>query len=78
MGRPLACCDTRFYCGSRNRAMLLVLLDTGVQRTELVNLHLEGRRLRVCQRRGRPVFVANECVLRRASDYDARRAQVVV
>jgi integrase len=36
----LACCDTRFYWGSRSRAMILILLDTGVRRTELVNLDL--------------------------------------
>ena len=44
--------DTRFYWGARNRAMILVLLDTGVRRTELVNLDLEGQRLRVLHGKG--------------------------
>ena len=53
----MACCDTRFYWGSRNRAMILVLLDTGVRRTELANLgladlDLEGQRLRVLHGKG--------------------------
>jgi len=57
IGRLLACCDTRFYWGSRSRAMILVLLDTGVRRTELVNLDLadvdlEGQRLRVLHGKG--------------------------
>ena len=57
IGRVLACCDTRFYWGSRNRAMMLMLLDTGVRRTELVNLDLadldlEGQRLRVLHGKG--------------------------
>jgi len=57
VGRLLACCDTRFYWGARNRAMILVLLDTGVRRTELVNLdladlNLAGQRLRVLHGKG--------------------------
>jgi site-specific recombinase XerD len=57
IGRLLACCDTRFYWGSRNRAMILVLLDTGVRRTELVSLDLadldlEAQRLRVLHGKG--------------------------
>jgi site-specific recombinase XerD len=57
IGRLLACCDTRFYWGSRNRAMILVLLDTGVRRTELVSLDLadldlHGQRLRVLHGKG--------------------------
>ena len=57
IGRLLACCDTRFYWGSRNRAMLLVLLDRGVWRTELVDLDLEGRRLRVLHGKGNKQWV---------------------
>jgi site-specific recombinase XerD len=57
IARLLACCDTRFYWGARNRAIILVLLDTGVRRTELVNLDLadldlEGQRLRVLHGKG--------------------------
>jgi site-specific recombinase XerD len=40
IGRLLACCDTRFYLGAPNRAMMLAFLDGGVRRTELVNLDL--------------------------------------
>jgi len=57
IGSLLVCCDTRFYWGSRNRAMILVLLDTEVRRTELVNLDLAdldlaGQRLRVLHGKG--------------------------
>jgi integrase/recombinase XerD len=57
IGRLLARCDTRFYWGARNRAIILVLLDTGVRRTELVNLDLAdvdlaGQRLRVLHGKG--------------------------
>jgi len=57
IGRLLACCNTRFYWGSRNRAMILMLLDTGMRRTELVNLDLadldlEGQRLRILHGEG--------------------------
>jgi site-specific recombinase XerD len=53
----LACCDSRFYWGSRDWAVVLSLLDTGVRRTELVNLDLadldvEGQRLRVLHGKG--------------------------
>ena len=55
--RLLASCDTRFYWGARNRAMILVLLNKGVRRTELVDLDLadldlEGQRLRVLHGKG--------------------------
>jgi len=57
IGRLLACCDTRYYWGARNRAMIMILLDTGVRRTELVNLDLadldpQGQRLRVLHGKG--------------------------
>jgi site-specific recombinase XerD len=57
IGRLLACCDSRYCWGSRNRAMILVLLDTGVRRTELVSLDLadldlEAQRLRVLHGKG--------------------------
>ena len=53
----LACCYSRFWWAPRNRAMILMLLDTGVRRTELVNLDLadldlEGQRLRVLHGKG--------------------------
>jgi len=57
IGRLLVCCNPRFYWGSRSRAMILVLLDTGVRRTELVDLDLadldlEAQRLRVLHGKG--------------------------
>jgi len=57
IGRLLGCCDSRYYWGSRNRTMILVLLDTGVRRTELVDLDLAdldlaGQRLRVLHGKG--------------------------
>ena len=57
IGRLLACCDSCYCWGSRNRAMILVLLDTGVRRTELVSLDLadldlEAQRLRVLHGKG--------------------------
>ena len=56
-GKLLACCDSCYCWGSRNRAMILVLLDTGVRRTELVSLDLadldlEAQRLRVLHGKG--------------------------
>jgi integrase/recombinase XerD len=43
---------SRQIVGARNRAMILILLDTGVRWTELVNLDLEGQRLRVLHGKG--------------------------
>jgi len=53
----LALCDTRFRWGARRTAIILILLDTGVRRTELVSLDLadldlEGQRLRVLHGKG--------------------------
>ena len=57
IAKLLACCDTRFRWRARRRAIILVLLDTGVRRTELVSLdpadlHLEQQRLRVLHGKG--------------------------
>ena len=54
----LAACDTETYVGSRMRAMILFLLDTGVRSSELVSTRLcdvvfdEGR-VRVMHGKGR-------------------------
>ena len=54
----LAACDPKTYVGSRMRAMILFLLDTGVRSSELVSIELcdvlfdEGR-VRVLQGKGR-------------------------
>ena len=57
IGRLLAACDLDLPVGSRNHAMLLTLLDTGMRCSELVqltieDLDLEDGRLRIlaCQR----------------------------
>jgi site-specific recombinase XerD len=53
----LTLCDTRFRWGARRTAIILILLDTGVRRTELISLDLadldlEGQRLRVLHGKG--------------------------
>ena len=57
VARLLALCDTRFRWGARRTAIILLLLDTGARRTELVSLDLadvdlEGQRLRVLHGNG--------------------------
>ena len=54
----LAACNPKSYVGSRMRAMLLFLLDTGVRSSELVSIELcdvlfEEGRVRILQGKGR-------------------------
>ena len=69
VGRLLACCEPASPVGARDRAILLVLLDTGVRCSELVQLtvddvDLEAGRLRVLHGKGnkdRVVPFASRC-----------------
>ncbi len=69
VGRLLACCDAAIPAGSRDRAILLTLLDTGVRCSELVQLEMEdldlaANRLRVLHGKGnkqRVVPFASRC-----------------
>ena len=54
----LGACNPRTYVGSRMKAMIYFLLDTGVRSSELVSIHLDDvlldqHRVRVLQRKGR-------------------------
>ena len=54
----LGACNPRTYVGSRMKAMIYFLLDTGVHSSELVSIHLDDvlldqHRVRVLQRKGR-------------------------
>ena len=54
----LAACNPKTYVGSRMRAMILFLLDTGVRSSELVSINLDDvlldqHRVRVLQGKGR-------------------------
>ncbi len=65
----LACCDPDTAIGARDRAILLVLLDTGIRCSELVqldldDLDLDGGRLRILYGKGnkqRVVPFASRC-----------------
>jgi site-specific recombinase XerD len=65
----LACCDTGNPSGARDRAILLVLLDTGIRVGELVRLEfsdldLEGQRMRILHGKGnkqRVVAFGEDC-----------------
>jgi site-specific recombinase XerD len=67
--RLLACCDPSTPSGARNRAILMVLLDTGMRVGELVRLQLsdlslEGQRMRILHGKGnkqRVVAFGREC-----------------
>jgi site-specific recombinase XerD len=65
----LACCDAGTPIGARDRAILLVLLDTGIRvgelvRLELSDLDLKGRRMKVLHGKGnkqRVVAFGDDC-----------------
>lgn len=56
VARLFACCDTTTEIGRRDRAILLTLLDTGIRRSEMVQLDLADCALserRLCIRQGK-------------------------
>jgi integrase len=79
----LACCDNGDAVSLRDRAILLLLLDTGIRvgelvRLELSDLDLEGQRLRVLHGKGnkqRVVAFGDDCGKALARYLEARAAE---